>query len=115
MTDGVLIVAAVAVLVVVAIVILRRRPVLRARRLGPTDLPPGVYLMTSDGCGTCERARVTLTRRNIPYTELSWEKNPKAFGSLEIDAVPSVVQVRPDGGATWWRGGVPRRLDRSKD
>lgn len=112
MTERVLIVAGLAVLVTIGIVVLRRRPALRPRQLGRTDLPPGIYLMTSDGCGTCERARSALTRRHIPYTELSWEKNPEAFESMEIDAVPSVIRVGSDGRGTWWRGGVPRRLMR---
>jgi len=76
-------------------------------------LAAGVYLLTSDDCNTCVRARNELVRRGVPHTELSWQKNPDVFESLNIDAVPSVIEVGGDGSATWWRGGVPRRLPRS--
>jgi hypothetical protein len=48
----------------------------------------------------------------VPHTELSWQKNPDVFERLGVDAVPSVLEVESDGSATWWRGGVPRRLRR---
>lgn len=110
MTDQALLVVAVAVAVVVAIVILRRRPVVRSRRVSDSGLPAGVYLLTSDACDTCERARATLTRRGIAHTELSWDKNPEVFERVGVDAVPSVVRIDEKGNGTWWRGGVPRRL-----
>lgn len=110
MIERVIVVAAVAALVVVAIVVVRKRPVVRSRPLPDTGgLPPGVYLLTSDGCAACGRARDTLTRRGVGYTELSWEKNPEIFERSAIDAVPSVLRVDDRGGGTWFRGGVPRR------
>lgn len=112
MIERVILVGAVAAVVVVAIVVLRRRPIVRAREVEPAGLPPGIYLMTSDGCDTCARARETLTRRKVAYTELSWEKNPEAFDRLGVDAVPSVLRIDEGGRGTWWRGGVPRRLGR---
>lgn len=112
MIERVVLVGAVVMVVVVVIVVLRRRPVVRSREVKATGLPPGVYLMTSDGCDTCARARETLTRRKVAYTELSWEKNPEAFDQTGIDAVPSVLRIDEGGGGTWWRGGVPRRLGR---
>lgn len=112
MIERIVIVGIVAALVVAAILVLRRRPVIRSRPVADTGLPPGVYLLSSDGCHTCRRARDTLTRREIAYTELSWEKNPEVFERMQIDAVPSVVQIDRGGAGTWWRGGVPRRLTR---
>lgn len=110
MIDRLVIVGVVAVLVVAAILVLRRRPVIRSRPLTGTGLPPGTYLLTSDGCDTCRRARDTLTRRQVAYTELSWEKNPDLFERLQVDAVPSVLRIDERGDGTWYRGGVPRRL-----
>ncbi|MFP3915105.1 MAG: hypothetical protein ACLFWM_09540 [Actinomycetota bacterium] len=107
MIERLLVVAAVAAVVVALAVLLRRRPLVRRRRLGRTDLPPGLYLLTSDGCGTCGRARERLVRRDMAHTELSWEKNPEVFETLGIDAVPSVVRIHEDGTGLWWRGGVP--------
>lgn len=113
MIERVLLVAAVALVVVVAIVVLRRRPIVRAREVEAAGLPPGIYLMTSDGCDTCARARQVLTRRSVAYTELSWEKNPEVFDQIGVDAVPSVLRIDEGGRGTWWRGGVPSRLGRS--
>lgn len=112
MIERLLIVAAVTLVVVVVILALRRRPIVRRRRVRGSDLPAGLYLLTSDGCDTCRRARETLTKRRIAYTELSWEKNPDVFETLGIDAVPSVVRIEEGGAGTWWRGGVPRILGR---
>lgn len=113
MIERIVLVGALALVVVVAIVVLRRRPIVRARDVEAGGLPPGVYLMTSDACDTCARAREVLTRRNVAYTELSWEKNPEAFEQIGVDAVPSVLRIDEGGRGTWWRGGVPRRLGRS--
>ncbi|MFO7293072.1 MAG: hypothetical protein FWJ92_10865 [Actinomycetes bacterium] len=113
MIDRLIVVAAVTALVVGIVLLLRRRPPVSARRIPVTGLAAGVYLLTSDDCNTCVRARNELVRRGVPHTELSWQKNPDVFESLNIDAVPSVIEVGGDGSATWWRGGVPRRLPRS--
>lgn len=110
MIERLVVVGAAAALVVVVILVLRRRPIVRSRTLTDTGLPPGIFLMTSDGCDTCGRARDTLTRRRVAYTELSWEKNPEVFELLDIDAVPSVLRIEADGNGTWWRGGVPRTV-----
>lgn len=112
MMERALLVAAAAVVVVALILVLRRRPVVRARPVQGSTLPPGVYLLSSDGCDTCERARATLTRRAVSHTELSWDKNPEVFERLGIDAVPSVLRIGEGGDGTWWRGGVPRTLGR---
>lgn len=109
MIDRLLLVLAVAVLVVAIVFVLRRRPPVRRRTLTGSGLPSGVYLLTSDGCDTCERARSQLTRRGVGHTELSWQKNPEVFERLGIDAVPSVLVIGETGSGTWWRGGTPRR------
>lgn len=108
MIERIWLVLALAALVIVLIVVLRRRPVVRGRQIDRSTLPGGVYLLTSDGCDTCERARTTLTRHQVAYTELTWQKNPELFESLGVDAVPSVLLIDRSGAGTWWRGGVPR-------
>lgn len=114
MTERAILIAVAAILVVAVILFLRRRPIVRARPLTATGLPPGTYLLTSDGCcDTCRRARERLTRRQVSYTELSWEKNPDVFERLAIDAVPSVLRIEAGGEGIWWRGGVPRLLGES--
>lgn len=110
MRDQVLLVAGIAFVVLAAVWVLRRRPFPRGRRVTVSDLPPGVYLLTSEGCDTCSRARSTLERRRVPFSELSWQQVPAVFEQLGIDAVPSVVAVDSSGRGRWWRGGVPSRL-----
>ncbi|HLU53279.1 MAG TPA: hypothetical protein VK011_06795 [Acidimicrobiia bacterium] len=112
MTTRLIVVLVVAAVVVGAVLVLRRRPLVSARPIDASGLTSGVYLLTSDECDTCIRARNELVRRGVPHTELSWQKNPDVFERLRIDAVPSVIEVAADGSATWWRGGVPRRLHR---
>lgn len=107
MTERLLIVLVVVAVVVALTALLRRRPRVRRYDVADTGLPAGVYLLTSDGCDTCERARVTLVRRGTPHTELSWQKNPDVFERLGIDAVPSVLTVDESGAGAWFRGGVP--------
>lgn len=108
MIDRLFVVLALAVLVAIVVWALRRRPPIRRRPLTGSSLPAGIYLLTSDGCDTCDRARAQLTERGLTHTELSWQKNPEVFESLGIDAVPSVLAIDEDGSGTWWRGGVPR-------
>lgn len=113
MITRLIIVLAVAAVVVALIALLRRRPIVKERPIAASGLASGIYLLTSDGCDTCVRARNALVGRGVPHTELSWQKNPEVFERLGIDAVPSVIEVDADGSGTWWRGGVPRRFNRA--
>src|SRR5690606_18075563 len=72
--------------VVGAVLVLRRRPLVSARPIDASGLTSGVYLLTSDECDTCIRARNELVRRGVPHTELSWQKNPDVFERLRVDA-----------------------------
>lgn len=108
MTERLLIVMAVVAVVVAVTLLLRRRRTIRRYDVADSGLPAGVYLLTSDGCATCEKARLTLVQRGMSYTELSWQKNPDVFERLAIDAVPSVLMIEADGAGAWYRGGVPR-------
>lgn len=107
MTDRLLVVLAMCVLVVAIVLVARLRPRLQSRRLPATGLPAGLYLLTSDGCATCDQARATLSARPADFTELRWQSEPEVFERLSVDAVPSVLLVGSDGIARWWRGGVP--------
>ncbi len=109
MTDRALIVLAVAAVVALVVVALRRLPRTRPRTIPAPGLEPGVYLLTSGGCETCEAARATLRARGAAFTEMSWEDEPEVFQRLGIDAVPSVLVV-DNGRGRWWRGGVPRQI-----
>jgi hypothetical protein len=109
MIDRLILVVALAAVVAVVVWGLRRRPPVRRRPVNRSGLPAGVYLLTSDGCDTCDRARSKLIGLGVAHTELSWQKNPAVFERLGIDAVPSVLQIDATGSGTWWRGGVPRR------
>jgi hypothetical protein len=100
------------VVVGVVVVIAHFRPLARSRALTDTGLSAGLYLLTSEGCATCDRSRSTLRTRSIEFTELSWQADPEVFERLAIDAVPSVLEVAPDGSARWWRGKVPLHLRR---
>ena len=108
MTERLIIVLAVVAIVVGVTMVLRRRPRIRRYDVVDTGLPAGLYLLTSDGCDTCERARLAMVRRGMAHTELSWQKNPDVFERLSIDAVPSVLKIDNDGGGSWYRGGVPQ-------
>lgn len=103
-------VAAIVVAVVLFTLAARKRPPRHSRVVDPGDLTPGLYLFTSADCDSCHRARRQLGKRELSFTEFSWEQAPERFQELSIDAVPSVVLVGPEGRARWWRGGVPRRL-----
>ncbi|MGA7270521.1 MAG: hypothetical protein WB239_05550 [Acidimicrobiia bacterium] len=103
------------IVIVVAVALLtlavRRRPLRRSRRIDAGDLAPGLYLFTSGGCDSCERARRQLRKRRLAFTEFYWEEKPEQFKELSIDAVPSLVLVQQGGKGRWWRGGVPRNVE----
>lgn len=110
--ERLLLVVGIALAVAIVVVLTRYRPLVRSRALAETELAPGTYLLTSEGCSTCERARASLRRRSVEFEELSWQLRPEVFDRLGIDAVPSVLAVETGGAGRWWRGGVPRRLKR---
>lgn len=110
--DRAILVLVLVVVVGIVVVIARHRPLVRSRALTDTGLAAGVYLLTSEGCATCDRSRSTLESRSMEFTELSWQADPELFERLAVDAVPSVLEVAPDGSARWWRGGVPFHLRR---
>ena len=107
MTDRVWIVLALVAAVILIVTVARQRPRLQSRRLAETGLDPGVYLLTSEGCATCERARATLNKNSVAFTELRWQTESDVFERLGVDAVASVLVVGLAGDARWWRGAVP--------
>ena len=72
----------------------RTRPANRV--VSDTGLESGVFLLTSNDCESCERARATLARRT-EYTEMSWQEAPETFQHLDIEAVPAVLVVDETG------------------
>lgn len=105
----IVVVALVAVLVAAIVLAARYLPVERSRTVS-TTLEPGLYLLTSGSCDTCQHARSQLNRSGILYEELVWQQHPGRFEEMGIDAVPSVVEVTESGKGRWWRGGVPLRI-----
>lgn len=114
MTGGERVILVLLLVVVAGIVVAMAhlRPFARSRALTDTGLAAGIYLLTSEGCATCDRSRSTLLARSLEFTELSWQADPEVFERLAVDAVPSVLEVAPNGSARWWRGGVPLHLRR---
>lgn len=100
-----------AAVVVMVTAIARRKPLLRARTLDPGELEAGVYLLTSEGCESCDEARSRLESLGVNYQEAVWQSRPELFSDLGIDAVPSLITVDDHGIGRWWRGGVPRRFE----
>ena len=74
----------------------RRRVRPPTRVVTSSGLEPGVFLLTSRECESCERARRVLGRR-AEYTELSWQDSPDAFARLGVEAVPAVLVVDQAG------------------
>ena len=72
----------------------RTRP--SARVVPSAGVAPGVFLLTSTDCASCERARRVLGRRT-DFTELSWQDSPDLFTRLEVEAVPAVLVVDKTG------------------
>jgi hypothetical protein len=86
----------------------RHRPVMTIRSL---DLEGGVYLFTSEGCDTCATARAKLADSlGDGFTEFIWEREPEHFGSLAIEAVPSVLVVDESGHGRLYPGQPNRAL-----
>ncbi len=86
----------------------RRRP---TRIITDTGLEPGIYLLSSGGCGPCEAARARLELQVGPggYTEFTWDDHAETFQRLRIVEVPSTLVVTGNGLATW-HSGVPNRI-----
>src|SRR5690606_41232928 len=108
MTTRLIVVLVVAAVVVGAVLVLRRRPLVSARPIDASGLTSGVYLLTSDECDTCIRARDELVRRGVTRTVWSWHENLDVFERLLIDAVPSGCVVSDYACAYMLRGALYR-------
>lgn len=82
------------------------------RRLRATGLDEGVILMTSSACSECAKARDRLDAAlgEGGYSEMSWERHPEVFESLDVDGVPAVLVVGADGSGELWAGQPDRVL-----
>lgn len=90
----------------------RYRSRLTPRKIEATGLEEGMYLMTSSACPDCATARDRLETAlgEKGYTEMSWERDPEVFESLDIDGVPAVLIVGSDGSGEVWSGQPDRAL-----
>lgn len=68
-------------------------------------LDPAVYLLTSEGCGTCALARSRLVVAGIGFVEVGYEARPELFATFGVDRVPAIVAVSAT--AEWVAFGVP--------
>lgn len=91
---------------------LRRRAAGPPRSLAATGLAAGTYLFSSNGCPTCESARVKLVGRvgEAGFKEIVWERDAGLFSELGVDAVPAVLVVDHDGSGKLYPGQPGRAL-----
>jgi hypothetical protein len=103
---GVLAVAAAAALVI------RARARGGARQIKATGFAPGVYLFTSSTCPDCGSARRVLIDElgDRGFEEIEWERDPRVFDRLGIDAVPATIVVDESGKGTVWPGSPERAI-----
>ena len=89
------------VVVALAVAFVQRRGTsIRRVRRAFVGLEPGVYLFSSDSCGTCAVMRKRLQAAAIRYTEVSAERDAEVFEAQGIRRVPSVARV--DSHGTGW-------------
>ena len=107
-----ILIAATVGVVALALMGLRYRSRVAPRTLRATGLEEGVFLMTSSACSECATARDRLDGAigESGYTELSWERDPEVFESLEVDGVPAVLVIDGDGFGELWPGQPDRVL-----
>lgn len=102
-------VVATAFLIAIGIALARRDNRRAVQTVSSPDLAAGVYLFTSEGCPTCDSARSKVVDSvGENFTELVWEREPKRFEALAVDAVPSVLIVDETGRGRLYPG-QPRR------
>lgn len=68
-------------------------------------LDPAVYLLTSEGCGSCALARSRLVAARIGFVEVGYEARPELFTTFGVDRVPAIVAVSRT--VEWVAYGVP--------
>ncbi len=91
---------------------LRHRSERAPRRVTNTGLGPGLYLLTSDTCASCDTARQVLEKAGLAdaYVEIRWTGEPDLFAQLSVEGVPSLLEVDASGDGTL-RPGPPRIRD----
>ncbi|HKX74649.1 MAG TPA: hypothetical protein VJR05_04590 [Acidimicrobiia bacterium] len=88
-----------------------RRGQVTTRRVHRPDLAPGVYLFTSETCGTCQSTRQRV--REVfgeAVTEVRFEEDPPGFGTYRVARVPTLIIVGPDHQAVILEGVPGGRL-----
>jgi hypothetical protein len=106
-----LILGAIALAVAIAVLLRRRGLLVRPFPVKRPDIGEGVHLFASRTCRECEPARAALTATyGDQINEVYFDDDPTRFGTLGIEAVPTVMVLGPDGSGLAWKG-VPRRSD----
>jgi len=116
----ILVVAAVVAAALLAAVVLPRLADRRSARRGVdlNGVDGDLVLFTAPGCDTCDRARDTLGRVGVPFTEIAHDVDPDAFEAAGVDAVPTLAARNRRGGVAGVVRGAPserqvRRLMRA--
>lgn len=98
-----------AAIAAVAIGLLARRrrgtsqPPARVERLG---VEAAVIAFTSTDCSNCKEVMRRLSRLDVPVREVAYELEPAAFEAAEVEAVPLVVVMTPEGARSQQFGGL---------
>lgn len=103
------VVVAIAATSLIVALVLRRGRSVRRYRVSFDDLGPGLYLFTSNTCGTCARMRERLVERS-DVIEVSYEED--GFPAT-VRRVPALAEIDEQGDGWIAYGAVSdRRLRR---
>jgi len=60
-----------------------------AQALVDSDSHRVLVVCTQDGCGPCVRLIKALTKANVPFAEVHYQRHPKTFASLHVSLTPT--------------------------
>lgn len=102
-----IVVVGIASVAAAAALVSRRGRVWRRRRFDPAGLGPGLHLFSSEECHSCDRARSTLRRVGVSFSEHTYEADAELLAANGIDRVPTLAWVGTGGRSDWVAEGVP--------
>lgn len=85
----------------------RRGRAWRRRSFAHRGLGPGIHLFSSEGCGSCERARSVIEASGFSFEEHSFESEAELLEVNGINRVPTVAWVPVNGDTGWLTEGIP--------
>jgi glutaredoxin-like protein NrdH len=81
---------------------------------GMSIMPDIKVYTTGPSCVSCQATKYWLRKRDIPFTEVRLDHDPKAAVELKQRGytISPVVELHRDNGAeVWWSGHSPSRLE----